>query len=343
MNIVAVIHKESDGYHIYSESGKHLGGPYTKEKAEDRLREIEMFKHMKKKAKHSTTDEVFVESGDSRFYRVGDDFFFSDEGRVRKLTDAEADDIRGSLAEASVQGLQVSPDQQLEMVREYIHNLPAKKRRWAEGAKRKLEVGDTVRFGKGHYFEGKEGEIVDTDRKRTEWNRVETIYYVEGEDIDPEAAESWATADELEKVMAKKGGQTPENSDNNMKAEAGMATKAEIEKKHGSDTKAIAESALAVSAAVKKMYGGAHALAVRPYAAEIATKARQLYDETHEQVWQVTASVAPVTLNVTAVRKEIDNLQARIRNTDIPMGIAKIMANKLLDALRGLRQAIDNI
>lgn len=41
---VNVIRKESDGYHVYSEKGKHLGGPYTKEEAEKRLRQIEYFK-----------------------------------------------------------------------------------------------------------------------------------------------------------------------------------------------------------------------------------------------------------------------------------------------------------
>ena len=45
-----MISKEADGYHVRSESGKNLGGPYkTREQAEKRLKEVEMFKHMKKK------------------------------------------------------------------------------------------------------------------------------------------------------------------------------------------------------------------------------------------------------------------------------------------------------
>jgi hypothetical protein len=45
-----MIVKRKDGYHIMSHDGKkHLGGPYSKEKAESRLKEIEAFKHMKGK------------------------------------------------------------------------------------------------------------------------------------------------------------------------------------------------------------------------------------------------------------------------------------------------------
>lgn len=44
-----VIRKEADGYYVKSESGKSLGGPYkTKKEAEERLKQVEMFKHIKK-------------------------------------------------------------------------------------------------------------------------------------------------------------------------------------------------------------------------------------------------------------------------------------------------------
>lgn len=40
--------KKKDGYHVMSESGKNMGGPYkTKKEAEKRLREVEYFKHKK--------------------------------------------------------------------------------------------------------------------------------------------------------------------------------------------------------------------------------------------------------------------------------------------------------
>lgn len=44
-----MIRKESNGYNVYSEDGsKHLGGPYkSKSKAEERLRQVEYFKHHK--------------------------------------------------------------------------------------------------------------------------------------------------------------------------------------------------------------------------------------------------------------------------------------------------------
>jgi hypothetical protein len=46
-----MIRKEKDGYRVVSEkSGKNLGGPYgSRREAENRLKEVEMFKHMDKK------------------------------------------------------------------------------------------------------------------------------------------------------------------------------------------------------------------------------------------------------------------------------------------------------
>jgi hypothetical protein len=44
--------KTSKGYVVTSEKGRKLGGPYKTEKeADKRLKEVEMFKHMKKKRK----------------------------------------------------------------------------------------------------------------------------------------------------------------------------------------------------------------------------------------------------------------------------------------------------
>lgn len=45
---ISIIVKRKDGYHILShDKKKHLGGPYSKEKAKKRLRQIEYFKHKK--------------------------------------------------------------------------------------------------------------------------------------------------------------------------------------------------------------------------------------------------------------------------------------------------------
>ncbi len=46
-----MIVKREDGYYVISErTKKNLGGPYkTREEAEKRLREVEFFKHQKKK------------------------------------------------------------------------------------------------------------------------------------------------------------------------------------------------------------------------------------------------------------------------------------------------------
>lgn len=41
--------KRGDGYHVVSETGKNLGGPYaTRAEAEDRLQEVERFKHLRR-------------------------------------------------------------------------------------------------------------------------------------------------------------------------------------------------------------------------------------------------------------------------------------------------------
>ncbi len=41
-----MIRKKKDGYHVLSEKGKNLGGPYkTREEAEKRLKQVEFFKH----------------------------------------------------------------------------------------------------------------------------------------------------------------------------------------------------------------------------------------------------------------------------------------------------------
>lgn len=41
-----MIVKRKAGYHVVSEKGKNLGGPYkTKEEAEKRLEQVEYFKH----------------------------------------------------------------------------------------------------------------------------------------------------------------------------------------------------------------------------------------------------------------------------------------------------------
>lgn len=45
-----MITKHKDGYHVVSEKGKNLGGPYkTREEAVKRLRQVEFFKHKGRK------------------------------------------------------------------------------------------------------------------------------------------------------------------------------------------------------------------------------------------------------------------------------------------------------
>lgn len=42
-----MIVRRDDGWHVLSERGKHLGGPYSREGAVRRLRQVEYFKHRK--------------------------------------------------------------------------------------------------------------------------------------------------------------------------------------------------------------------------------------------------------------------------------------------------------
>gem|GEM_PF-1020990 len=44
-----MIKKVKEGYRVVAESGRNMGTYPTREQAEKRLRQIEMFKHMKKK------------------------------------------------------------------------------------------------------------------------------------------------------------------------------------------------------------------------------------------------------------------------------------------------------
>lgn len=44
-----MIRKVKEGYRVLAESGRNMGTYSTKEQAEKRLRQIEMFKHMKQR------------------------------------------------------------------------------------------------------------------------------------------------------------------------------------------------------------------------------------------------------------------------------------------------------
>ena len=65
-----IIKETKEGYIIYSEKGKRLSKPYkTKKEAEDRLKEIEMFKHMKK---DSDDYKIIPNKGHYEIYRNGE-------------------------------------------------------------------------------------------------------------------------------------------------------------------------------------------------------------------------------------------------------------------------------
>ena len=57
-----MIVKKKDGFHVVSEKGKNLGGPYdSKDAAEKRLKEVEHFKHKKEEG----VEDIVLDEGDS--------------------------------------------------------------------------------------------------------------------------------------------------------------------------------------------------------------------------------------------------------------------------------------
>ncbi len=55
-----MIVKRNDGYHVVSEKGKNLGGPYgSHEEAQARLNQVEKFKHMNKSVQLISLDEAW--------------------------------------------------------------------------------------------------------------------------------------------------------------------------------------------------------------------------------------------------------------------------------------------
>jgi hypothetical protein len=55
-----IVHKE-DGWHVLSESGKNMGGPYrSRSEAEKRLKQVEMFKHMQATSLSKNSDVIVI-------------------------------------------------------------------------------------------------------------------------------------------------------------------------------------------------------------------------------------------------------------------------------------------
>lgn len=200
------------------------------------------------------TDETYAVYGDSEFYRTGDHFYFSDEGKVVELTEAQADEVRGALAE-NTKLLKTEEDKILS-VRNLVKDL---------------------------------GLIKE---KRLEMKR--------------------------------------------------MATKAALQTSHGDKVDSITRKTLALCNAVKHLYTGIPATEVYPLADRIGVKARQVYNETHTDTW-VTAALEPMGRTKTAVRARIEELRRDLRALDLPLGMARVMANKLGDSLHELSKTIESL
>jgi len=58
---LSYLREAKDGWHVMSEKGKHLGGPYSHDQAVKRLRQIEYFKHHKTAAFNDELQKIIKE------------------------------------------------------------------------------------------------------------------------------------------------------------------------------------------------------------------------------------------------------------------------------------------
>jgi hypothetical protein len=206
------------------------------------------------KSKAPMTDETYAVYGDSEFYRTGDNFWFSDEGRLIPLTEDQADEIRGALGESTA--LLKTEEDKILSVRNLVKDL---------------------------------GLIKE---KRQEMKR--------------------------------------------------MATKAELQTTHGDRVEALTRNTLSLVNAVKAVYSGPVAAAMHPIADRVGQKARQVYNETHTNSW-VTGTLQPLSRDPKSVRARITDLEREVRELKLPLGLANVMANRLKDELKSLKNAMDNL
>lgn len=94
-----VVRKESDGYHVRSEKGKNLGGPYkSKGQAEKRLKQVEYFKHMKE-----DPDLLLQDRLKQRFFGISEEVVNKDhKGRMSKDMQGKRDKIASKLKNVKV-------------------------------------------------------------------------------------------------------------------------------------------------------------------------------------------------------------------------------------------------
>lgn len=215
---------------------------------------IKSMKPATAKSKGPMTDETYAVHGDSEFYRTGDQFWFSDEGRLIPLTEDQADEIRGALAESTA--LLRTEEDKILSVRNLVKDLGLIK------------------------------------QKRQEMKR--------------------------------------------------MATRAELQTSHGDRVEALTRKVLSLAQAVKSIYAGPVGAVMRPIADSIGIKARQIYNETHTQNW-VTASTVPMSRDPKAIRASITELEREVRELRLPLGLANVMAHRLKDELKVLKNTMDNL
>lgn len=158
--IIAVIVKREDGWHVMSEKGKHLGGPYkSRSAAKKRLQQVEMFKHMKKGEQEESLMSFNVGESALLNTRVGD----LDEGTEVTVTSCSEDEV--SFTAGDILGItKLANLDKIVILKEAAS--PKEKYPWDnDGLDYKFNLDDRVKVGSTEYdgmdLKGKEGTIRD--------------------------------------------------------------------------------------------------------------------------------------------------------------------------------------
>lgn len=153
LEIVAKIVKRKDGYHVMSEEGKHLGGPYSHEKARERLRQIELFKNMKGAAMNFKEGDVAILNT-----RVG----HLNEGTEVVVTANAEDEV--AFTAGDILGITKAANLDVVTIVKEAADAKLEQYQWNnDGMKYKLVAGDRVKIGAAEHdgveLRGKEGII----------------------------------------------------------------------------------------------------------------------------------------------------------------------------------------
>lgn len=159
LGIIARIVKKPDGFHVYAETGRHMGGPYQSHmKAKERLQQIEMFKHMKGASMDFQVGDTAILNTRVGFLNEGTEVIIT--ACVDKEVTFVSGDIHGITKAAHLD--KASAVKEFDLSKEAAAEL--EKYPWDnDGLKNKFELGDRVKVGSvelgGMTYKDREGTI----------------------------------------------------------------------------------------------------------------------------------------------------------------------------------------